>query len=272
MQKLTEPYLLFTCVPVTIDSEGRRFTDPLWVKDLAFHLEYIEDLRLACPVNYGPPGDAATPLVGPPFNRMGLVPLPAPRGRLGALLALPRAVATVWRAVGKAQIVHAGFGGWPLKPAWIACPIAKLRRKFLLTNVESSFWRSLPGATWHNRIRGFLSEEFTRCWIRAADLRLFTSAAYLRDFLPPGAPRSYVTPATWIEDEWVLSDAEAATTWNNKSGPVRLLFASRLVREKGVAELLQAVRTRSSDGRGAGPDRRGRGPTAGGLPGSQPCS
>jgi glycosyltransferase involved in cell wall biosynthesis len=243
MKKITEPYLLFVSVPMTIDSEGRRYTDPLWVKDLAYHLEYIEDLTLACPVTYGLPGDVATPPVGPSFNRIRLVPLPAPAGRLGALFALPRAVATVWLAVGKAQIVHAGFGGWPLNPGWIACPIAKLRRKFLLTNIESSFWRSLPGAQWHNRVRGFMAEELTRCWVRAADLRLFTSAAYLQDFLPAGAPRCYVTPATGIEDEWVLSDAEAATTWNSKSGAVRLLFAARLIHEKGVAELLEAVRS-----------------------------
>ncbi len=82
-----------------------------------------------------------------------------------------------------------------------------------------------------------------RCWVRAADLRLFTSAAYLRDFLPPGALRAYVTPATWIDDQWVLSDAEAAATWNSKSGPVRLLFAARLIPQKGVAELLEAARS-----------------------------
>jgi len=243
MKLITEPYLLLVSVPMTIDSEGRRYTDPLWVKDLALHLEYIENLALACAVSYGTPGDGASPLVGPPFDRIEFVPLPAPRGRLGALLALPRATATLWRAIGKAGIVHTGFGGWPLNEGWISCPIAKLRRKFLLTNIESSFWRAERGASWHRRVRGFIAEILNRCWVRAADLRLFTSADYLRDFLPPGAPRAHVTPATWIDDEWVLSDAEAASMWNSKSGPVRLLFAARLVPQKGVAELLEAVRT-----------------------------
>jgi glycosyltransferase involved in cell wall biosynthesis len=242
MKLIPEPYLLLACVPMTIDSEGRRHTDPLWVKDLALHLEYIEELTLACPVVYGPPGQGSCPLSSPAFDRLKVVPLPAPRGRLGALLALPRALAITWLAIGKVRIVHTGFGGWPLNEGWIACPIAKLRRRFLLTNIESSFWRATPGSAWHKRVRGFLAEKLNRLFVRAADLRLFTSAAYLRDFLPPGAPRAYVAPATWIDDEWVLSDADAAAAWDGKSGPVRLLFAGRLVPPKGVSQLLDAVR------------------------------
>jgi hypothetical protein len=131
-QLVPEPHVLFVCVPMMIDPQGCRHTDPLWIKDLALHLEYLENMALGCPVTYGPPGPGMMPMSGPPFDRLELVLLPAPRGRLGALLALPRAVATAWRAIGKAQIVHTGFGGWPLNEGWIACPIAKLRGKFLI--------------------------------------------------------------------------------------------------------------------------------------------
>jgi glycosyltransferase involved in cell wall biosynthesis len=242
MNRVPEPYLLFSGVPITIDQLGCPHTNPLWTKDLALHLDYIENLSLACAVSYGPPSPEKAPLPPEVFDRLTLVPLPAPRGRISGWLAWPKTVATAWRAIGKTRVVHTGFGGWPINLGWIACPIAKLRRKFLLTNVESSFWRATPGASWHKRLHGYISERLNRRCVRAADLRLFTSAAYLCEFLPDGAPRAYINPASWVDDASVLSNEQANAAWDSKGGPVRLLFATRLIPEKGVMELLQAVR------------------------------
>jgi glycosyltransferase involved in cell wall biosynthesis len=74
-----------------------------------------------------------------------------------------------------------------------------------------------------------------------ADLRIFTSKAYLNELMPPGDPRSYVTPASWLNDEWILGDEEAEASWAAKQGPVRMLFAARLIPEKGVSVLLPAI-------------------------------
>jgi hypothetical protein len=41
------------------------------------------------------------------------------------------------------------------------------------------------------------------------DVRLFTSKPYLQELVPPGAPRAYVTSATWLDEEWILSEGEA---------------------------------------------------------------
>ena len=91
----------------------------------------------------------------PPFDRLKFVDLPCPTSKWQALKTLPRHVLQYWRAIGPARIVHVGFGGWPIIQAWLAVPLAKLRGKFVLANVESSPWRaSVPGLPWHKRLQG----------------------------------------------------------------------------------------------------------------------
>ena len=81
-----------------------------------------------------------------------------------------------------------------------------------------------------------------------SDIRLFTSKAYLGELMPPGAPRAYVTPATWLNEDWILGDEEAVAAWAAKQGPVRLVYAGRLVSAKGVSVLLAAIRAAAEAG------------------------
>ena len=81
-----------------------------------------------------------------------------------------------------------------------------------------------------------------------ADIRLFTSSAYLRELLPPGSPRAFVTPATWLNEEWILADEAADACWDAKRGPVRMLFAARMLPQKGVSVLLGAIRAAADAG------------------------
>jgi glycosyltransferase involved in cell wall biosynthesis len=240
------------CAPLEIDEQGRRWTSAAWAKDLALHLDYLTDLTLASPaIKTKRKSDNLVSLNEPPFDRLKFIDLPCPTSKWQALKTLPRHVLLYWRAIGPAQIVHAGFAGWPIIQAWLAVPLAKLQHKIALANVESSPWRaSVPGLPWHKRLRGSLGEILTRATLRMSDIRLFTSKAYLRELMPPGASRAYVTPATWLNEEWILGEEEALECWAAKQGPVRMLFAGRLVPEKGVSVLLSAIRAAAE----AGPD------------------
>jgi glycosyltransferase involved in cell wall biosynthesis len=241
---ITAPYLLSVAVPIKMDQNGIRWTDKLWAKDLALHTEYIENLTLVSPRIYANPTSFDVPLNVAPFHRITFVDLPVAGNHLEAIKLLPETARKMWSAICANTVIHTGFGLWPISEGLFATPMARVKRKFLITYVESSFWR-VNGSTarWHDKIRSLVLERLNRMCIRSADLRFFTSEAYLTDFLPRNSPHSYVTPATWIDETIILADEMATADWNNKRGPIKLLFAGRLTREKGIGIFLEAAQT-----------------------------
>ncbi len=249
MPPITAPYLLCVWVPIRIDKQGRRWTDELWAKDLALHVDYLSDLTLASPCNHQEPAVNDVCFDQPPLDRIKFVDLPNPRSYQATILSLPRIVLKLWRGVRTASIIHSGFAGWPISEACLCVPIGKIMKKYVITNVESAFWRtSGPGVSLVDRTRGFVVERLSMLFVKIADLRLFTSKAYAAEFLEEGAPRAFVVPATWVDEEWVLADDEAGAAWDAKSGPTRLIFAGRLIPEKGVNVLLSAIELAAAAG------------------------
>jgi glycosyltransferase involved in cell wall biosynthesis len=247
---ITEPYALFVCQPLQIDEQGRRWAIPTWAKDLALHLDYLTDLTLVSPAIKTKTRSADTvSLDEPPFDRLKFIDLPWPNGHWEALKTLPEQFLQYWRAMGPARVIHCGYAGWPFVQGCLAVPLAKMRGKFVLANVESSPWRAAGvGLPWHRRLRGSISEAVVRATLRMADLKILTSKQYLNELLPPGAPGAYVTPATWLNEEWILGEDEALASWDAKEGPVRMLFVGRLIPEKGVPALLAAIEAAAAAG------------------------
>jgi glycosyltransferase involved in cell wall biosynthesis len=161
---------------------------------------------------------------------------------------LPTLLARLWEAVGRAEIVHAGVGGWPVSLAWFAVPMARLRRKFSVTVVESSYrfdlrkpWRLKQFA------RALMFEVLGRCTVNLSDLTICTHAGY-RDsmLLPWRRHRGHVFVASWIDRALILGPEEAESGWSTRledpSRPLRLVFAANLLASKGVGVLLDALR------------------------------
>ncbi len=240
-------YLLVVPVPFYRDAEGAVWLDPLWRQDLMAHLAYLSDLTVLAPcerltAREGLEKVPATP--GLTFSD-----LPAPKGALAALVSLPGALRAAWRAVRKADVVHSGVAGWPMPPGFLVNPIAVLLGKPLVVVFESAFWRVRgPGAGFKARLRAGLTEAFARWSARRARLAIFTHAQY-RDSLAAGSrARMLIAPASWIDENDILPQPAARASWQAKPRAPQFLFAARLIAEKGVEDLIDALRILDAQG------------------------
>ncbi|MGC4029147.1 MAG: glycosyltransferase family 4 protein [Steroidobacteraceae bacterium] len=248
-------YLLVVPIPVLVDADGRRWIDPLWHKDMLLHLAYIRQLVLLAPRESlrGDP-DAAGLKMLPDQAGFEAALLPSQETRLRALLNLP---ATLWRIfleVRKADIVHSTVVGWPYPPGWPAGAFALLLRKNLFVVVESAPWRTPPpGSSLRRRLIFWAYELCARFFATRADLLVATQPEYISGLRAAQSHGRYaVHPATWIDAEIIVPAAQARQRWDARlaaSGePLRLLFASRLVMDKGAELVLELVRRLVSEG------------------------
>jgi glycosyltransferase involved in cell wall biosynthesis len=243
---LDRRYLSVTHTPYFIDEDGRILFERAWHHDLVQHLAYLPGYVLAAPRRAAPVdrGDLV-PLAAELLKQMELVPLPASTSRLGAMLSLPTTLLRVWRAVGRSDIVHSGIAGWPYPLGWLAIPLARVRGKKIVVVVESAPWRipaDFKRPPLRKRVEAAVYETLGRWGCSLADISFYTQSAYREQFHGPGQTPAFIAPATWVNAEDVLDDAQAQQSWDQKMGePVRFLFAGRLVAEKGIEILLAAA-------------------------------
>jgi len=264
---IAQPYLIVLFnVRFYADASGRRWLDALWAKDLIEHARYIKNLTLAAPVDHGPmpPNAVALDQIAE-LKELRCVDLPAPRNIVMALFLLPRTIATLWRAMGSATIVHSGVAGWPLAEAWILIPLLAFRRRMLYLNVESAFWRIVPGqrVPLSRRVRAVVTERLNRACLEASDVSTYTHAGYRRSLLRRNLERGHVVEASWIDESDVLDPTVAAAQSERRrrhAGPLKLVFAGRLTRDKGLLVLFEAVLSALQAGVAVELDIYGEGP------------
>ena len=251
-------------MPLYRDGSGRLFAEQLWGKDLLRHLDYIDKLSIACPcLQQQPPKDAIC--LDSVRNQLELIELPVQHGSIQSISLLPSLIRTIWKATRNSEIVHTTIAGWPVPMGWIAGPIALLQRKKLIIVVESAPWRIQSESTASRRaiLRSRIQESVGRWLLRRSSLPIFTQDGYRQSMLGKYAGRGFVNPASWIDEADVLSIDEAQDLWRDKmrsSGPrLRILYAGRLVGEKGLPILLQSMRLLAKEDRSIQLDILGEG-------------
>jgi glycosyltransferase involved in cell wall biosynthesis len=247
---IRQRYLLVIGIRCYGDRDGKRWVDAMWHKDLAQHVRYLANLTLAAPLHAGDVKPGMVCLDDDPTLRgVRFIDLPNPRSVPALILRVPKSIGRLWTAIGQADVVQGGVAGWPMPLGWIVIPIAKLRGKFLVVNVESAFWRVFGDGTnrppLRKRARAKLSEIINRWCVRRANFATFTQEGYRRELLGDDPTRGHVVHASWVDEAHVLDDATAEHGAREKrhASPdaASLLFAGRLAEEKGVGVLLQAA-------------------------------
>jgi glycosyltransferase involved in cell wall biosynthesis len=246
---LVNRYLIAVGIECFVDGDDRRYIDHLWYKDLIEHLRYIDKLTIACPsARRDPPKGAVRIDDDSAFAGIQFVDLPHPTSFGEAVLKLPLTIKLFWRAIGYSEIVHSAVAGWPIPLGWFAVPIAILRKKKIVIVVESAFWRlrreDLRDASFRARLRAGVSETINRWCVNHSDLSVFTQPEYKGALLTRDISRGHVISASWIDDERIISREEAADVWRLKvlHRPLQVLFAGRLVADKGILVLLEALK------------------------------
>ena len=232
---ITEPYLLVLNIAL-YRHQGAYWADPLWRKDLEAHRAEIADLAIACPVHDAMPPDTWEKLSDPGIT---VHPLP-PLGR-ASYLTWPFLAVRLWQAISRATIVHSGVAGWPFPLGWIATPLARLRRRFVVLVVESAFWRIPPGvsASPLAQARARMTEAVNRRMARWCDITFFTTQSYRDTLLGTPTASAHVLPAVWVDEAQLTTPERLAASAEAKG--TALLFAGRLTAGKGVALLLDAI-------------------------------
>lgn len=246
---ITKRYLLVLSLECYCDEKGSRYLDQLWYKDLIEHFRYLKNFTLASPcAKQEPPEDTIAVDNDPLFSGVNFINLPSPKSFAQAIMSVPTTALLLWKAIGQADIVHSSVAGWPIPLGWLVTPIVKLRKKPYVLIVESAFWRLQPGipATIPARLRAYISEVLNRWCVNNADLSVFTHEEYQNSLLTKGEERGHIINASWIDEENIITHADATEIWHKKVSPstqeLKILFAGRLIASKGVLILLEAMR------------------------------
>ncbi|MGB5960457.1 MAG: glycosyltransferase [Coleofasciculaceae cyanobacterium] len=246
---ITQRYLLVIGIECYRDQKGVRYVDQLWYKDIIQHLNYLKNLTIACPCRYQePPKNAIALDHDPKLANVQFIDLPASSSLIQGIKQLPATIFKLWQAIGQASIVHTQVAGWPIPLGWLVTPIVLLRKKLYIIVVESAPWRVQPGTNnkLPAKIRAYVSERLNRWCVNKTDLAIFTQEEYKQSLLTKNQNQGHIIHASWIDEENVISEAHAKATWQQKNSAsteeLKILFPGRLVANKGVLVLLEAMK------------------------------
>ncbi|WEK30517.1 MAG: glycosyltransferase family 4 protein [Candidatus Pseudomonas phytovorans] len=239
---IEDPYILFTRIPVVVDEQGNLFTDPLWVKDIELHLSYIEHFSMCCPVERSGNLDGLQSISHLDIKR--LYGLRKDYGLASVLKNFIPNFITVFNACKRARIVHSDGAGWAFPLSFYVLPLKPFLRFQWVIVIESSFWMLAQGQA--RTLRALIEHHvhtvlLKRC-VKLANARIFTQSFYKDYFLGRNNSRTLINPASWLDKKFMAAPETVRKRFEGRrSRALHLLYPSRLVLDKGVLVVLEAI-------------------------------
>jgi len=239
---IDDPYILFTRIPIVINEQGQRFTDPLWVKDLELHLRYIENFGICCPVEKSQKVEGLQSISH--LNIKWFHALKKDHGLASVLKNFLPNFISVINACKHARIVHSDGAGWAFPLSFYLLPLKPVFRFQWVMAIESSFWMLGQGdaRTLRKLIEHHVHSLVLKRCLRLANARIFTQSFYKEYFLGGDNRHTLINPASWLDKKYMATPEAVRQRFQGRGNrTLNLLYPSRLVIDKGVVVVLDAI-------------------------------
>jgi len=248
-------YVLYNSTPLLLDENGRYLCDPFWAKELKRHIEYIADLHLCCPIiKTDKNSDMAQLKKTVSYNfgdltditeyQMRIIPLAYSKGWLNVFKYFIPNFFKVKNALSPNCVAHSDCAGWPFPLSFYLLPLKLFSQFTWVIVLESTFFLMNKGDAFN--LRKFISHHLNLLLLplvlKAADARLFTHQKYKNIFLKNTNKNVFIFQYSMIDDEYFIEEQTLINKLQDiHQRKVRFIMAGRLVHEKGVQLLLDAI-------------------------------
>lgn len=230
--------------------QGRIYVDHLWRRDLQRHFLYLDRVALGSPVIDAPPPSEKFMALDPELqDRIELVSIPPQRFvRVGRLSTLPQ---VLWMDLGillnlrGVDVLHVSLNEHPFFNGLLAWFLRRFTNIRLFVMVEAtSNWRRPNQEGWR-KWRMAIQEKTAKMAVRNASMVAFTCQEYQDSLAQPGRGLQRVIPATWVDEEFIVSPEQLQMDLSDKlarlTADFRVGFFAHLNFDKGADLLLLAA-------------------------------
>jgi glycosyltransferase involved in cell wall biosynthesis len=252
---INEKYVLFIEIPLLKHPNGKLYCCPFWAKDLKYHFDHIANLSLCCPVieinddsdmadlknkisyGFGELEDISS------FDIKELISLHFCQGWFSTLKYFIPNFLIVKNTLKPDCIAHSGGTGWPFPISFYLLVLHFFYRFKWIMIIESTFFKITKNEKF--TLRRFMAHHIYSFLLplccKYADARIFTHNHYKNMFLKD-SERVHVAAISSLDAEFLIDEVSVHKKFKDlNERKLRFIFVGKLIKDKGVLVLLEAI-------------------------------